>query len=179
MPCEWERQKNCGCVPRVVKPRTPRPPRPRPQPSEQMLARRRTYDSWANMRKRVNNPSDPSYKRYGGRGITICERWQNSFINFLADMGPRPKSLTLERIDNDGPYSPDNCKWDTRANQVRNCRNNVWLTYQGETLCITDWSRRYAFNVTTARQRLRRGWTIEEVFTGRRLHASPLTTRNS
>jgi hypothetical protein len=77
------------------------------------------------MRQRCRNPRNPRWADYGGRGITICERW-NSYANFLADMGERPAGMSLERIDNDGNYEPSNCKWATQAEQIRNQRRN-WL----------------------------------------------------
>lgn len=78
------------------------------------------------MLQRCTNPNDPAYRHYGGRGITVCERWQ-SFENFLADMGERPEGLTLDRTDNEGNYEPGNCKWATRAQQSANRRSpDTW-----------------------------------------------------
>jgi hypothetical protein len=79
------------------------------------------YMSWAAMLARCNNPNNPAYYRYGGRGIRVCKRWQR-YENFLADMGRRPQGLSLDRINNDGDYKPSNCQWATRKQQANNRR---------------------------------------------------------
>lgn len=120
------------------------------------------YGTWAQMRRRCLDISNQRYKDYGGRGITICERWQ-SFENFFEDMGVRPEGMTLERIDNDGPYSPDNCRWATPSEQAKNRRSNISLTVHGETLTVEEWSKRANVTARNIYQRLRRGWPAERV----------------
>ena len=109
------------------------------RPSE---AKHPLYPTWYGMVARCQNPKAQSYRNYGGRGITVCERW-HKFENFYADMGDRPSNKhSLDRIDNDGPYSPENCRWATWEEQANNRRNNVWIEFQGERLSAAQWSRR-------------------------------------
>lgn len=100
------------------------------------------YQIWASMLKRCLNPAAKSYVDYGGRGITVCPRWRTSFQNFVDDMGPRPsKAYSIDRIDNNGPYSPENCRWTTRTEQNRNSRHCVYATLNGKTQCLKQWCR--------------------------------------
>jgi hypothetical protein len=87
-----------------------------------MMSRSKTYIAWSNAKARCSNPNHPSFKHYGARGISVCERWQESFENFLADMGEAPEGLELDRTNNDGNYEPSNCRWVTRSEQCRNMR---------------------------------------------------------
>lgn len=124
-----------------------------------------TYRSWMSMRWRCEDPTCPGFKDYGGRGIKICKRWA-SFANFLSDMGERPGlPYSLGRIDNDKGYSPKNCKWATRREQSRNTRSNVFVTIDSETRILTDWLKHYDMSNATYRQRLKRGYSIEDAIT--------------
>lgn len=123
------------------------------------------YNSWCAAKQRCYYPKSAKFKDYGARGITMCDEWRNDFTAFLRDMGPRPEGTTLERTDNDGSYCPANCKWATAKEQTRNMRRNRWITFKGETLCITDWEKRLGFYKDSIRQRLQNGWTTEKALT--------------
>lgn len=115
------------------------------------------------MISRCDNPKRPEYIYYGGRGIKVCDRWRESFENFLADMGRRPTTKhSIERINVNGNYEPSNCKWATMKEQQRNRRNNRVVIFRGETLCVTEVAERLGMSRTALYQRLNRGLTIEE-----------------
>lgn len=121
------------------------------------------YRAWQTMRHRCTSPSNPAYPRYGGRGITICDRWLNSPQNFLADMGPRPSPKhEIDRIDNDKGYSPENCRWVTRVVNDRNRRSNHWLEYRGERKVLQEWCDLLGVPRDTVTWRLRQGWPVSE-----------------
>ena len=123
------------------------------------------YSTWTDMKQRCLNPQSISYARYGGRGITIASEWKNDFPQFLRDMGRRPPGTTLERIDNNGHYSPSNCRWATPAEQARNTRRNIWLTHEGRRQCLKDWSIEVGIAYTTLFNRIKRGWNIIDTLT--------------
>lgn len=100
------------------------------------------YHIWTTMKGRCYTPTSNRYHYYGGRGIKVCDRWRDSFENFLADMGPRPKKQSLDRIDNDGDYEPDNCRWATQSEQCRNSRRSRRVTINGESLTAGDLASR-------------------------------------
>ncbi len=128
------------------------------------MSHTRTYTIWSTMRARCNNPSHKKYSRYGGRGISICARW-NDYELFLADMGEAPIGYSIDRINNNGNYSPSNCRWATAKEQANNTRRNVWLTWAGKTLSISDWAIVLKMNGATLYQRFHKGWDTERVLT--------------
>lgn len=167
---------------------------PDPTPDALAAPRRRTrtirppeYRVWENMRNRCLSPRNHAYARYGGRGIRVCPQW-DSFQRFLGDMGPRPSaSHTLDRIDNDLGYGPDNCRWATRVEQQRNKRNTHWLTCWGRTQSLAAWAEERGIKAGTLSLRLQKGWPAEQaldtgdhrgdgVVCGERHGASKVTT---
>lgn len=128
--------------------------------------RSREYNIWLAMHDRCNNKNNTAFNDYGGRGITICERWENSFESFLADMGHCPKGHTIDRIDNDKGYSPGNCRWATYKQQNNNRRDNIHISFRGQTLTIPEWSERTGISAGAIRQRLKTlKWSIERALT--------------
>lgn len=119
------------------------------------------YVIWCRMRERCCDKNNPAYKNYGGRGVRVCEEWQQSFEAFYRDMGPRPAAdYELDRFpDNDGPYCKSNCRWTTRIQQARNRRNNRLITIDDETHCVSEWAEIMGIKGYVIRLRLRRGWT--------------------
>jgi hypothetical protein len=129
------------------------------------------YVIWVGMSERCRNPNGEGFQRYGGRGITVCERWR-SFEAFYLDMGNRPSQLhSIERINNDGNYEPGNCRWATRAEQNRNTRRTVRLTHDGRTLPLVDWARSLGLEPSSLSGRLKNGWTLPEALTVKRLNS--------
>lgn len=119
---------------------------------------------WMNMRNRCSSPTNPSYPDYGGRGIEVCERW-NDFGLFFADMGPRPSPAhTIDRKDNDGDYEPDNCRWATKIEQSRNKRSNVNVIFDGVEMCVTEAATLTGLNPSTILWRINAGWPESELF---------------
>lgn len=105
------------------------------------LSHTRTWNSWRAMRERCLVETSKDYKRYGARGISVCDRWACSFENFFADMGERPPETTIERKDNDGNYEPSNCMWGTPIQQGNNKRNNTFIDFGGKHMTLAQWAR--------------------------------------
>lgn len=149
--------RSCGCLHRDTI--TKHGDRPKSE------ARRTSeYRAWYHMKDRCLNPRCKLFEHYGGRGIAICDRWLNDYAAFLTDIGRRPSPAhSLGRIDNDGPYAPDNCRWETAHQQQNNTSRSAAVTYNGLTLTIAEWARRRGLNYGTLRSRIRRyGWSVEK-----------------
>jgi hypothetical protein len=127
------------------------------------MRRTKIYGVWCTMLSRCKDPTG----NYGGRGIGVCERWRHSFVSFLEDMGPRPSPKhTLERIDNNGDYTPENCRWATRIEQGNNKRNNHIITWQGKRQTLAEWSREIGMPLGTLWSRLMQyHMTVHDAFT--------------
>lgn len=124
---------------------------------------KREYNSWYSMKQRCLNTNKDNYSAYGGRGIKICDRWIESFDNFLEDMGNRPEGTTLDRIDSNGNYEPSNCKWSTYSEQTLNTSSTKWIDDNGEKICLSYFSKKYGISRTTVRYRLDNGLSLDEL----------------
>lgn len=146
--------KSCGCF-------------ARDRATKHGMYKSSEYAIWVQMIERCHNPKcGRKYERYGGRGIRVCDRWRSDFSAFFADMGARPSPQhTIDRKDNNGPYSPENCIWGTWHDQYRNRRQTVWIEFRGERLCQKDWCQRFGLDDATFAARLRRGWSLERALT--------------
>jgi hypothetical protein len=137
----------------------------------------REYRAWQDMKTRCYNSNRPMYVYYGGRGISVCARWQRSFAAFLLDMGPCPDGYTLERRENADNYEPDNCRWATSMEQANNTRRNVFLEFDGKRQTVAQWARELGMSPYTLYDRLRRNWELRDVLsttkhTGKRYEAT-------
>ncbi len=121
------------------------------------------YSIWLSMRRRCNNPNDAYYANYGGRGITVCERWQNDYKAFESDMGERPEGFSIERIDNEKGYYPENCKWASKKEQQRNRRVNVKVVVEGISYLAIDLANINKIKVETVVRRANLGYSYNAV----------------
>lgn len=131
-----------------------------------------TFRTWCEMRNRCNNPKCKRYADYGGRGITVCERWR-LFANFLADMGERPScDHSIDRIDVNGNYEPGNCRWATATVQNNNTRRNIVVQYDGQSMTATQWSHLTGIPAKTIMTRIKSGWSPRDALTIRPIPGS-------
>jgi hypothetical protein len=139
----------------------------------------RTYLSWLAMKSRIFNPKNIGFANYGGRGIRIDPAW-SQFENFYADMGDRPPGMTLDRLDVDGDYCKSNCCWSTRLTQSRNRRSNTYITYRGETHCLSEWCELLKLPYARTRDRINVfGMTFEDAISKplRNTRTGPMATQ--
>lgn len=123
------------------------------------------YKTWIGMWQRCTNINNKDYENYGGRGISVCAAWIDIDI-FISDVGERPEGATLDREDNDKDYGPNNCRWSTRVEQVRNRRVTLNLTFNGETLTVKQWSEKLGITYRALYQRINAlGWSVEKALT--------------
>lgn len=122
------------------------------------------YDLWVGMKSRCLNPNHVAYPRYGGAGITVCDRWL-SFSNFVSDMGPRPTGASLDRINGLKGYEPTNCRWANRTEQSENTCRNQYLEVDGERLTVSQWARKLGVDQRTLNRRRALGWSDRDVIT--------------
>lgn len=146
------RTKSCGCI----KSTTP------PHNKSHDMTNTSTYKTWCHMIYRCNNPSSKSYPDYGGRGISVCDRWL-TFENFLSDMGERPGGLTIDRIDNDGNYEKQNCRWATKKKQANNRRTSKLIEYNQETYTMSELATISGLPLKTFWSRFNSGWDIDRI----------------
>ncbi|EIF30926.1 hypothetical protein BCh11DRAFT_06438 [Burkholderia sp. Ch1-1] len=148
------RAKSCGCLHKEITSRNS---------TTHGLTRSGAWKSWRAMRARCTNATNGSYPNYGGRGITVCERWK-SFENFYADMGDRPAGMTLDRFpEPDGNYEPGNCRWASREEQDANKRPNVYVTWKGKTQTYSQWARELDTDASILRRRYLKFGTFDPV----------------
>ncbi len=129
-------KSSCGCLKRESSQRTIRIAQGRVL--KHGMSRTPTYNTYQNMLKRCRDPSDTHYHAYGGRGIKVCLKWRTSFSAFLADMGPKPPGMSIDRIDNDGDYEPGNCRWATSKEQARNTSRTIPTQFKGHAVTLQD-----------------------------------------
>lgn len=120
--------------------------------------------TWAAMKQRCSNPKNPGYKNWGGRGIKVCDRWLNSFENFHADMGDKPEGMSIERINNDGDYCPENCKWVSHKENCRNTRKCRFVEYNGEKKSLGEWCEILGISRAAVNHRVKLNLTPSELF---------------
>lgn len=146
---------SCGCLAKILISN---------KNSTHRLSHTRVHNAWVRMHQRCKNKNTDGFIYYGGRGIKVCERW-GSFDNFLLDMGEPKDGHSLDRIDVNGDYSHENCRWASKTTQNRNTRKNHFVEYGGELLTLAEWGERFGISPITICKRLKRGWTAAQALT--------------
>lgn len=156
--------KSCGCF---QKEQTAKVSTTHGHAAKNSKKRTKEYHAWSHIKQRCTNPNNKSYQDYGGRGITVCKSWLDSFEQFLNDVGYAPslQDISIGRIDNNGNYEPGNVRWEQRTEQNSNTRRNVLIEFNGETKTLKEWSVLYKLDQDTLRMRLKAGWTVHEALT--------------
>ena len=150
---------SCGCLSREITSK---------RFGTHRLSESRLHETWSDMKKRCYNPNSKSFPTYGGRGITVCEEWKDDFQSFYkwAMANGYADDLTIDRIDVNGNYSPENCRWVDKLTQANNCRTNHYLTFNGKTQSIAEWARELGVSDSLIRQRIvTLGWSVERALT--------------
>lgn len=137
---------------------------------------RKTHQCWRDMRQRCYNPNSRRYYTHGARGITICDRWLESYDNFLDDMGIKPDGYSIDRINNDGNYEPSNCRWATPKEQAENRRTNQNITYNGITRTISQWAKIVGISQGALTKRLT-FWELEKALTTKKSSKQPVSSK--
>lgn len=134
----------------------------------------RLFRIWAHIKDRCFNINNDAYKNYGARGITMCAEWSSSFISFYnwAKNNGYQENLTIDRIDNNKNYYPENCRWITMKEQHRNTRRNTYLFFNGETRCVSEWCEILGINKNTVLSRIRKKWPIEKILSKKKYSRS-------
>ncbi len=160
--------KSCGCL---------RPTYCRAVYTEHGMTKSSEYRIWCQIRNRCQSEKNQAYPNYGGRGIKVCDRWSSTgigFLNFYADMGPRPSAdHSIDRIDNNGNYCPENCRWATRKEQARNRKSNNLVRYKDRIQCVTAWAEEYGISEYRLSTRLKQGMPIEDAIASLRTKGNP------
>jgi hypothetical protein len=159
--------KSCGCMQKEIVSKI--------KTINGLNSKSRLYKIFCGMKQRCYNTNEKAYHNYGGRGITVCDEWLNNTLLFIAwaKSNGYKNNLTIERINNDKGYSPDNCKWATRKEQNRNRRDNVFITFKKETKNLIDWAEYLNMNHHTIMNRIKSGWTVKDALT-----VKPVVGRN-
>lgn len=159
------RTKSCGCVHKLR--------------TTHNKSKTKIYKTWSAIIQRCKNPNDRNYYNYGGRGIAVCDSWLN-FENFYKDMGEIPKGKSIDRINNDGNYCKENCKWSTVKEQCNNKRNTYFITYNGKTQTLTQWSEEIMIDSHVLYTRLKRlKWSVEKTLTTKKEERKPRKRQES